>query len=151
MAPYIVHSVLCALAFATTGVLSSRITGLSGDEVLVSSNSCGIHWVPNDSSFEEAIEFYSAFQGQRARASLNYAQECYFSNGSIDHPMCKNYVRSQLPYTVERNASCPFRKDICRTQTGNIRLDTGLLDSHWDLGLNSHPSRRLGRYYTVLP
>ncbi|KAL1641072.1 hypothetical protein SLS58_006344 [Diplodia intermedia] len=41
-----------------------------------------------------------------------------------------------------RNASCPFHDDICRSQNGNLYIDTGYIDTHKDLGINAPPDHR---------
>jgi hypothetical protein len=48
---------------------------------------------------------------------------------------------------VDYNASCPFATDVCRSNTSNIALDTGYVDSHFGFGLNApHEQRFVLRY-----
>jgi hypothetical protein len=48
-------------------------------------------------------------------------------------------MQAKLPYTKSSNASCPFGDKLCVLAQGNLLLDTGYLDSHEYLGLNSGP------------
>lgn len=50
---------------------------------------------------------------------------------------CNVYVQERLPLLSDRNASCPFKDGICKAEFDNIRLDTGYMNSHQDLGLNA--------------
>ncbi|KAL9624424.1 MAG: hypothetical protein Q9160_001387 [Pyrenula sp. 1 TL-2023] len=47
---------------------------------------------------------------------------------------------------VSTNADCPFpgQDRICLRKSGNIRIDTGLMNSHEDFGLNAEPADRFG-------
>lgn len=47
------------------------------------------------------------------------------------------YVRPSLHFTSDRNASCPFTGDICLSEFGNLKLDTGYINTHEDLGINA--------------
>lgn len=60
--------------------------------------------------------------------------------------MCK-FSRSALPFTSERNASCPFSEGLCKSDFGNILLDSGVLDSHFHPGRNQNPRFNI-RYQT---
>jgi hypothetical protein len=40
-------------------------------------------------------------------------------------------------------APCPFESGICRTSWANLLLDTGYVDSHYSLGINSLPQDRI--------
>lgn len=67
--------------------------------------------------------------------STTSAQQCYTdSPGVFD---CTHFVKNNLPSTVDVDAHCPFSDGICRSDTSNIMLDTGYIDSVRDLGINS--------------
>lgn len=70
-----------------------------------------------------------------------YAQQCY-SNDTLAQ-VCSIYVQPHLPITIDRNISCPFPgANICHKAFGNLRLDTGLLDSQVHFGINTKPKNR---------
>ncbi|KAL1626675.1 hypothetical protein SLS54_002838 [Diplodia seriata] len=79
--------------------------------------------------------------------SVNYAQDCYTNVSSVE--ACKRYVKPQLPWSTNRNASCPFGGGICRDEFGNLELDSGYIDSNDHLGHNDPPEMRF-RYRHLL-
>ncbi|EQK98060.1 hypothetical protein OCS_06228 [Ophiocordyceps sinensis CO18] len=75
--------------------------------------------------------------------AANYAQQCYTSDittGTLD---CTTYVKRSLPWAADGHAPCPFKGGICRSNTSNLLLDSGLIDSHEHLGLNAPPADRI--------
>jgi hypothetical protein len=139
----LLHGALCSAAFAVAGIFSSRVAALSGDEVLVSSPRCGHRGPPDEETQALWFELFGKFTAQRMNAVVNYVQDCYTHDNSSVKKHCNQFVQPTLPYTADRNAPCPFADDICKSQTGNIRLDSGLVDSHWDLGLNAPADKRI--------
>lgn len=137
--PILLHISIMVAVFAVAGVYSSRISALAGDEVLVKSS------VDNNGSHPQVVDdmyyLYSPYAASRRIAAKNYAQSCYLDTETLPQ-MCKTYVKPQLPRRIDRTANCPFAPKLCRTQDKNIRIDTGLLDSHVDLGINSPESDR---------
>lgn len=82
------------------------------------------------------------------------------SNTSTSEACNKLYV-PQLPYTVDRTAECPYDPDICRLKSNNIFFDSGYIDSHLHLGMNTGPNLQIRMqqhcaplvtkgYYTVI-
>lgn len=70
-------------------------------------------------------------------AYLDYARQCYSNSFASFLKNCRKFVKPSLPYTVDSNSTCPFAPEICKNQSGNLILDTGMLDSHHDMGLNA--------------
>lgn len=139
--PILTIVTLITVASIVAGIFSSEISNSPGDEILVASLHCGVpNFSPLDTSFGDYLLFQSHIT-KRMHAFRNYGQDCYtrLSNS----PTCKTMVRSSLSRTVTRNASCPFDKGLCMMTNGNIKIDTGLLDSHYDIGLNAPPSMRI--------
>lgn len=57
---------------------------------------------------------------------------------------CAYFAKNHLPCTVDTQAACPFRSNsICRTNTSNIRLDTGYIDLSNDFGVNAPPDNNI--------
>lgn len=138
--PSLATAVFSVSAFAVAGIFSSKMATLTGSEVLLNSALCGM---PNGfvASTSEQLTVVQPWIAQRMTSAMNYANRCYFANAKMEN--CDYFVRPRLPSTVNRNASCPFDEDICRTQDGNIELDTGLIDSHYDLGYNGPNEKRM--------
>ncbi|OJD39060.1 uncharacterized protein BKCO1_3000121 [Diplodia corticola] len=137
--PILTFAVLFFVAFALASGFSSRVA--TNSEVLISSPHCG--WLDYslnmDSSELETI--YIPYTYRDAFTSANYAQQCYASN-STGVLTCGTFVKKRLPLKVQTNASCPFQRDMCKSNDRNLVLDTGYLDSHDDFGLNAPPSQR---------
>ncbi|KAI0508646.1 hypothetical protein F5B22DRAFT_638534 [Xylaria bambusicola] len=132
----------CLTVFTIAGGFSSRISTGIGNEVLISSNHCGSSLLT--SVFDDPEKY---FAGLPYRAGLinnaaNYALQCYSSNISVGLN-CDRYVKKHITGTVDLEAPCPFGDRICRNETLNIRLDSGYVDSHEDLGVNSPPDQRV--------
>lgn len=58
-------------------------------------------------------------------------------------------MKNNLRATVDSSASCPFSDEICRTNSSNIILDSGYIDTVKDLGVNS-PQDESVQFRTVL-
>jgi hypothetical protein len=89
----------------------------------------------------------SLYHNQKSVNAFTYATQCYREGESAQNELCETFARSTLPFTSERNASCPFAGGICKSDIGNILLDSGVLSSHLHLGLNQSPQFTL-RYQT---
>ena len=87
------------------------------------------------------MTLFEPHQHQRVTAYANYALQCYSGNISSGAD-CTQYIQAKLKTTVTRNASCPFATEMCKSQKENLIVDTGFLDSHTDLGINSAPQNR---------
>lgn len=135
----LISAVLCAAGFATASILSSWISTALNDEVLISGENCGIVMgFGDDMASTNLVEPYWARLVSNAE---NYAQQCYSSKSKrmLD---CTLFVKDHLPGSVNQKAQCPFKPEICRTDTSNLYLDSGLLDSGKHFGLNTAPSER---------
>ncbi len=134
-------AIACVVGFALAGGFSSRIATVFGHEVLLSGANCGL--VAHDNG----LDSFSDTEGPKLTGELmaaeNYARQCYTSS-TIKSVSCSTFVRSQLPPAlVDTNASCPFDAKICKKSWGNLLIDTGFLDSHYDFGRNTPPNQRL--------
>lgn len=140
--PIIALTIICLCAWATASGLSSRISTGIGNEVLISSSNCG---VLRDGGEPPSIEFIetklASFLNKQLLSQSTYAQQCYEKDTNL--ASCQTFVKKRLVSQVNQNATCPFHPDMCRSQTGNIHIDTGFLDTHEDLGLNFPRSQRM--------
>jgi hypothetical protein len=127
-------------AFAIAGVFSSRVATSRGGEVLVSGDRCAT--LNNSLLTIENYALAQTYATSRIKSGVNYASSCYSNPGSTDN--CRTFVKNTLPWTVTTQIPCPFpgQDRICRSLKETIRLDSGFLNSHFDLGINSPPSTR---------
>lgn len=132
--PFIILSLLTVAGFAIAGVFSSRVASSRASQALVQSWICG----PIDTVMLESIDYdkyYRPWQRQTLISADDYARRCYSTNSTTES--CRPYVQQQLPMTVTTNASCPFASAICKSDSNNIQIDTGYIDSREHFGLNS--------------
>ena len=111
-----------------------------GTEVLVKSINCGVF--PALRFFELRTPFIGAYHADQINNAANYAQQCY-SNSSGGVLDCERFVTKKIASKIDRKAACPFRDDICRDPSSNIRIDSGYLSSQDHFGLNSPPDNRI--------
>ncbi|KAI9146956.1 hypothetical protein HJFPF1_12985 [Paramyrothecium foliicola] len=143
MLPMLIFSLLMAAALTVASTLSSQIT--AGNEVLIKSPGCGFIdelKFGENASLPNTLGIYQANQIEQA---AEYAQRCYGSSPTD----CNTFVRNSLPVTTISNASCPFEGGICIDDNSNLILDSGLMDSLLDLGLNTPPDLRFQMQYKL--
>ncbi|KAI1389152.1 uncharacterized protein F4822DRAFT_270921 [Hypoxylon trugodes] len=129
----------CIAAFIIAGALFSGISTSIGNEVLVSGSTCGAFVNP---SYDAFLWMTATFTSHITRA-LGYAQQCYSEtvpSGAID---CNFYTVKQIPTIRNYNAPCPFQDNICRSNSSNLMLDTGLVNIHDHLGVNLPAGERI--------
>lgn len=136
-----------SVSFGLAGVFSSHITTDTSSSVLLTGANCGP--LAGDSAAGgapvTADAYYTLFeplQSRRVSTYSDYALRCYNGNATQTDEDCAPYVQAKLKTTVNRNASCPFSSEMCKSQTGNLIVDTGYLDSNTDLGINAPQKNR---------
>ncbi|KAI1357338.1 hypothetical protein F5Y08DRAFT_352669 [Xylaria arbuscula] len=132
----------CLAAFTVAGGFSSRISTAVGTEVLIKSNNCGYSRLA--SIFDDPERHFAGlpYLAGQINNAANYALQCYSSNNSAGLD-CNRYIRNHIAGTRDLKAACPFSTGICRNASLNIRLDSGYIDSHEDLGVNSPVDKRI--------
>lgn len=135
-------AILISLSFGVAGVFSSQITTDTANEVLVTGDNCGPLDVDSGADPAAYSQIFEPFQVQRVAAYSTYAQQCYAKNDSSSSDNCHLYVKPSLKAETMRNASCPFASEMCKSQTNNLMLDSGFIDSNDDLGINAPPENR---------
>ena len=73
---------------------------------------------------------------------LEYTKACYESHSNEYSSLCSSYMAPQLPSTVDRLSACPFGENVCSTSA--VRIDSGIIDSGLQLGINSPPGEKVG-------
>lgn len=137
--PLIVITSILVATFAAGGILSAKIGSEMGDEVLLSSPNCGQLYLADNITADTIDSIFNPWYARKLISLANFAQRCYTDITSED---CTSYVKPKLTSLIDRNAPCPFREKICRHQDQNIILDTGDIDLHSDLGMNTPSNLR---------
>ncbi|KAJ0115713.1 hypothetical protein J7T55_010536 [Diaporthe amygdali] len=135
-------------AFTAAGGFSSNISSSIGDEVLIKSQYCAT--IITNSTMEGS-SIRNRWQSERSNSAANYVQQCYSNiSQSSATTACNKFVLSSLPtYEVNASAECPFQHQICRNPQSTLRLDSGYIDSHEDLGLNAPKDKRFAYRYVL--
>lgn len=139
--------------FTVAGIWSARIAS-SGD-VLLKGSICGLVNDDIESDYDAVVVtlVQNSQDGVRMTLSNSYAQQCYInpldpqrvqlSNSDASHLTCEDYAQSALNFTVMEGIEFPFEAACLVPSSNVLRLDTGYLDSHHDLGLNQPPENRV--------
>lgn len=123
--------------FAVAGAFSSRVA-VTDSQVLLVSPDCGI-W--SFLSRNDGTTSYSFEHDNLARAA-KLASKCYNGTEVIPSAECLLSGRRLVPWTIERNATCPFDATLC-SGSETVMLDSGYVDSLYHLGINSRPEDRV--------
>lgn len=135
---YFLLALTNTIAFSMAGVFSSRV-GNTDSEVLLRSDNCG--WLNYNASYWVDTALANA-EGKVLLSQVQaYAQSCYSTSDSLTST-CNTLVRSNLSWTTDHITDCPFENGVCLTPY-SLFLDTGLIDSALDLGLNAPPEDRV--------
>ncbi|RYC65041.1 hypothetical protein CHU98_g1142 [Xylaria longipes] len=132
---------VCVSAFAVAGGLSSQISTAVGNEVLIHSYNCGyidpkkIQDPDGQTSFPQQLFALVPNRAETIDNAANYAQQCYSNNtaGTLD---CGRFITKKLESFIDDKATCPFQNKMCRSNSRNIRIDSGYINSHEQLGHN---------------
>ncbi|KAL5326516.1 hypothetical protein ACEPPN_004202 [Leptodophora sp. 'Broadleaf-Isolate-01'] len=130
------------MMFGAASVFSSRVATTS-DEILVRSPNCGIWILSADmsSDFNQMTDF-NVHQRVNADLSKSYVRDCL--SGYQSSPECNIFKKRDIPYLSRNNATCPFSAEMCLgAPNTSLRLDSTLLDSNHDLGINSEKKDRV--------
>ncbi|KAL8819482.1 MAG: hypothetical protein Q9223_002094 [Gallowayella weberi] len=128
--------------FIVAGIFSSQVTKAAGNEVLIQSRRCGLLNLTLDPSSQRGSVAVGNLETNDTMTASTYSQACY---GNGQNPLqCNRYIRPSLPWTTVSNATCPFTHSLCYYgATSAYLMDSGLLDSHRDLGINAPSSDRV--------
>lgn len=140
--PALLLALVCTIGFTVAGGFSSQIQLGSdniGSSVLLDGSNCGI--ITNVSSTIGQLS-YEKLSASSINAASNYAQQCYSAN-STGLTDCNYFVSQRLPGFVDNAAPCPFKDTLCRSNSTNLVLDTGFINTDTHLGLNAPPEERL--------
>jgi hypothetical protein len=138
-----VHMLMIGFA----GLFSSWVTTTT-EEALIQSASCGwlaelSRWtyLTNDPQAEDTAKTLLVMARSSYQRSAIYSRACYAGQYSDYHSICSSYVQRQIDFTVNFSAPCPFAPEACDGPA--ISIDTGFIDSDYDLGINTQKSDRI--------
>ena len=139
LGPLALTSLIVGLAFALAGVFSAQVSSAMGNAVLLTGTHCaGINYSSFDPTESRTIK--TPYLATLLQSSAQRAQQCYSTNASSED--CPTFVQPSLRISIITHASCPFDMEVCQSNATNLIVDTGLIDSHNDLGINSSPNER---------
>jgi hypothetical protein len=155
--PVLTAAFIFLVGFAVASGFSATVTAGIENEVLVDGRNCAVFNQRaaveiKQQNYTKFVEVLPTFIGKLIENWSNYAQQCYnrdLGTAKYSLGMCGTFVQRQLPYTINRRAICPFNPAICKSQNRNLLIDSGLLDSHIDFGINAPQSQRF-QYRRVL-
>jgi hypothetical protein len=149
-APLVLHAVLHIGWIGVAGVLPSRFIS-TGSDVLLRPRSCGVwpEFPTNVTNYgdavAEAIQYIGAWTGQRVQNmadSSHLNRYCYGASGTTASRHCNSPGRHFVDWTYNTTDTCPFGNVSCLSNRSLV-LDSGLVDSHVDLGINTRKKNRI--------
>lgn len=137
--PSVFFALITFIGFIIAGIFSSAVATSMGQDVLLNSPNCGI-WDFDVNDLEQWT-WWNPYVAKSVSSSLSYAQRCYRKD--VNPRDCAVFMQPRLQWKNDHNATCPFpNKDICLSDSGNLRLDSGYIHSDQHLGINSSPQKR---------
>ena len=135
--PLLVVALLFFCAWQVIGVVSFFIWQTTPSVALIRSPSCGYNVLDGPAA---ELPFRRIGLSQTIQAET-YVTQCY---GSSSSGACNVFAKQALSYNSSDKV-CPFESsDICISSNSTpIQLDSGLVDSHADLGINAPPKNRV--------
>jgi hypothetical protein len=135
--PWALFSVFYLVAFALLSVFgSSEVTKAAGKGRLLQASRCGF-WLADGSAAGDSS--FAVQELVNSRSAAAYARDCY---GGADDPLRCNIFASPHINWKANKANCPFKDSICY-ENNIYSMETGLVDSHHDLGVNTPENERL--------
>lgn len=132
---FAVFSLVYAIAALISGIFSSYVVSSSHIEVLAHNSGCSSINLTTLSSGES--EYVVKVTG----SAEQYSDTCYTVNNVPSQ--CEIYVKPRIDFKISTD-NCPFESQICRNSTPPaVVLDSGLLDSNYDFGINASPKQRV--------
>ena len=137
-----IMALLTMLFWLLAGIFSSDITKAAGNEVLLQPRTCGM-WNSSRVDFGVVIDGSTYKSLNDTMTAAGYARSCY--ENSRNKLECDQYVQPKIAWKVDENAPCPFSENICirSEQRAAYKMDTGHINSHNGLGINSPELHRL--------
>jgi hypothetical protein len=148
--PLIIFAILLYAWIGVASIVPSRFIS-TGPDVLLRPRSCGVwpEFPENVTNYgdavSEAIKYTGAWTGQTVQnmaKSSHLTQYCYNATGTTAAMHCNSPGRRFVDWTFNTTDTCPFGNVSCLS-TRSLILDSGLVDSHVDLGINTRMENRI--------
>ncbi|KIW73509.1 hypothetical protein PV04_01622 [Phialophora macrospora] len=141
--PLTLFALVFLLAFGAASILTSLVTRAAAAQRLIVSDDCG-YWSFDPSATLEQRTLAMQYKDLNdTLVAAEYARQCYDQDTSLNNKLrCGMYSARSITWTSE-DAVCPFDPSICAVPQA-LKMDTGLIDSHVDLGVNAPHSDRVG-------
>jgi hypothetical protein len=134
--PLAILAILNILLFGVSGLFTSYITKAAGNSTIIIGPACGGFDYNTSDSVINSKDLQDTYE------AATYVRQCY--QGSPSGLLCGTYARPSIPFTTNQNASCPFAAELCAYNGQSaFQMDTGLLDSQTDFGINAPPKDRI--------
>ncbi|EXJ72608.1 uncharacterized protein A1O5_03754 [Cladophialophora psammophila CBS 110553] len=130
------------LVFGAASILTSLVTGAAGAQRLIISDDCGYWSYDPGATLEQRTLAMQYKDLNDTLMAAEYARQCYDQDAGLNKLSCSIYANQSIDWTAGET-DCPFDKSICAVPSA-FRMDTGLVDSHTDLGVNTRQSDRVG-------
>ncbi len=142
--PFAILAGLNVAVFSVASIFTSVVSNAPGNSTLILGPDCGgflAGLAGSINSTRGQVGWDSKILGDTYEAAV-YVRQCYSAKAT--NLGCGVYNRQSLPFTVNANASCPFASGLCLFNDHSaFAMDTSLLDSHADLGINAPPEHRI--------
>lgn len=134
-------ALLNLVVLTAASLFSSQLTRVASDETLILSDNCGL-WSLSEGLHTLTVHAQQYKNLRDTTSAAGYARACYGENP--DTLQCNHYVQEQIHSTANRNATCPFASGLCKmSDSAAYELDTGPIDSHLHLGINTPEKDRV--------
>jgi hypothetical protein len=133
---------LNVLLFGIAGIFTSEITSVPGNSTLILGSQCG-GFKPATATLGADLGLWQSKILADTTDAATYVRQCY-QNATSSSGNCGKFIRSSLPFTTNSTATCPFQAGLCMmSDRSAFSMDTGLMDSHEDFGINAPPEHRI--------
>lgn len=128
--------------FAVAGVFSAEVTKAPGNETLIRSPHCGVLFddIEGTDKTAKGLSGLNFLLANDTIAATAYSRACY--GNAPGGSQCHQYAKPNIPWKQQTNVSCPFSDGICEDNL-TFEMDTGFINSHDDLGVNTKTSDRI--------
>jgi hypothetical protein len=141
--PLALFALVFLLAFGAASVLTSLVTRAAGAQRLIVNDQCGYFAFDPEATLQERTLAMQYKDLNDTLTAAEYARQCYYDDTSLNNRLwCQMYTTTSIEWTATDTA-CPFDSSIC-TVPAAYKMDTGIIDSRKDLGINTPHSSRVG-------
>jgi hypothetical protein len=128
---------LHAAGWFAAGLFVSKVVDTGSQTVLIQSHNCGNANLTYDDGQKSEMLTVSNKVLSDMNVAWNYAHACYRENAD---PLDCKMPRPQLNVTFLYNTTCPFPGLRLYSDNAAFSVDSGLLNSNKDLGINARTS-----------